>query len=92
MKSQEEYDQWILMFALVLTCFGLVMVYSASSVKALTLYGDGLYFLKKQARYAILGILAMTVAMKVDYLILKRYAGVVLLVGVNVSDLGLVTG
>jgi len=81
MKSQEEYDQWILMFALVLTCFGLVMVYSASSVKALTLYGDGLYFLKKQARYAILGILAMTVAMKVDYLILKRYAGVVLLVG-----------
>lgn len=92
MKRLEGYDVLILMFALALTCFGLVMVYSASSVMASTKFGDGFLFLKKQALFAFLGVTAMVVMMSIDYHHLKRYAGWILLVGIVLLLLVFVPG
>ena len=70
----------ILLMAVALTCFGVVMVYSASSVMAAKKFHDGFYFLKRQGVFALLGFGVMTFAMRIDYQKWRRYA-VPLLVG-----------
>ncbi|ACM19141.1 cell division septum formation N-acetylglucosaminyl-N-acetylmuramyl-(pentapeptide)-diphospho-undecaprenol flippase FtsW [Geotalea daltonii FRC-32] len=74
MKRLEGYDMIILLLVVMLTCFGIVMVYSASSVMAAKKYSDGFYFLKRQGLYAILGFGAMAFAMQVDYHHWRRFA------------------
>ena len=39
--------------------FGLAMIYSTSSYRAYDLYGDQMYFFKRQALYMLLAIFAM---------------------------------
>jgi cell division protein FtsW len=70
----EGYDMIVLMMAVILTCFGVVMVYSASSVMAAKKFHDGFYFLKRQSLYALVGFGAMAVAMHIDYHIWKKWA------------------
>ncbi|SNB47816.1 putative lipid II flippase FtsW [Geobacter sp. DSM 9736] len=79
-KQLDRYDMIILMMAVALTCFGVVMVYSASSVMAAKKYHDGFYFLKRQGIYVLLGFTAMYVAMFIDYETWRRWAVPLLLV------------
>jgi len=74
LKRMEGYDLIILLMAVSLTCFGIVMVYSASSVMAAKKFHDGFYFLKRQGIYAFLGFGAMTLAMLTDYQKWRQYA------------------
>jgi cell division protein FtsW len=67
MKRAEGYDMMILLMVVVLTCFGVVMVYSASSVMAEKKFHDGFFYLKRQGVYALLGFGMMWVAMQIDY-------------------------
>jgi cell division protein FtsW len=60
-------DRLILISTLTLLCFGLVMVYSASSVMALKRYGDPAYFLKRQLVWAAGGLIVMLTVWKMDY-------------------------
>jgi cell division protein FtsW len=53
------YDAAVLFPALLLVGIGVVMVYSASSALALKKFGTEYYFLKKQAVFALLGMLAL---------------------------------
>jgi len=64
-------DNLTLACMLTLLVFGLVMVYSASSVLALKWYGDPSYFLKRQAVWAALGVAAMLIVWNMDYRKLK---------------------
>jgi cell division protein FtsW len=57
-----------------LVAFGLVMVYSATSASATLANGDPAYFLKRQAGYAVLGLVLMVAASRIDYRILRRLA------------------
>jgi cell division protein FtsW len=74
LKQMERYDLVILLMAVALTCFGVVMVYSASSVMAAKKYHDGFFFLKRQGLYAVLGFGVMAFAMTVDYEKWRRWA------------------
>jgi len=67
LKKLEEYDLIILTMVVVLTCFGVVMVYSASSIMAEKRFHDSFFFLKRQAVFAVLGFIVMYVAMRTDY-------------------------
>jgi cell division protein FtsW len=62
-----DYDLVILMMVIALTSFGVVMVYSASSVMAAKNFHDGAYFLKRQLLFATVGFGLAAVAMRVDY-------------------------
>jgi len=55
LKKLEGYDLIILTMVVVLTCFGVVMVYSASSIMAEKRFHDSFFFLKRQALYSLLG-------------------------------------
>jgi cell division protein FtsW len=55
------------MTALLLVCASIVMVYSASAVVALKEENDSYYFVIRQAMFAVVGVAALAVAMRVDY-------------------------
>ncbi len=59
---------------LALVAFGLVMVYSATSASAALANGDPAYYLKRQAIYALLGLVLMLAASRFDYRVLRRIA------------------
>lgn len=67
---------WLVGLALGL---GTVMVFSASSVESLILYGSPLRIFEKQAMYVVLGTAALAVAVRVDYRRWRRLAPVMLL-------------
>lgn len=50
-----------------LILLGLIMVLNASSVQAYTSYGDSYYYLKRQAVWAILGLICMAFFSRLDY-------------------------
>ena len=60
-------DKVMLAVVLGLTLFGLVMVYSASAMLAQQNYGTQFYFLLRQAGWALVGLVAMMIAMRIDY-------------------------
>jgi cell division protein FtsW len=67
-KRDGHADQRLLVFlTLGLVAFGLVMVYSATSASAALGDGDPMSFLKRQAVYALIGVVLMTLAARFDY-------------------------
>ncbi|GAM09513.1 lipid II flippase FtsW [Geobacter sp. OR-1] len=74
MKRLTSCDIVILLMVVALTCFGVVMVYSASSVMAAKKYHDGFYFLKRQGLFALVGFSIMYGVMQIDYHIWKKLA------------------
>ena len=69
--TQLEYHLLVLV-TLALVAFGLVMVYSASSARALLGSDDPAYYLKRQALFAVLGLVGTLAAL----LPARRAAGV----------------
>src|SRR5215216_7649423 len=67
-------DRLLLVIVLALTLFGAVMVYSASAILAEKNYGSHFYFLYRQGAWAVVGLVAMAVAMTIDYRHYKRPA------------------
>jgi len=68
-KSQfrlADYDVVLLLMVVALTSFGIVMVYSASSVMAAKNFHDGAFFLKRQGIFALIGFTVAAVAMRTD--------------------------
>lgn len=79
MKRIEGYDMIILLMTVALTCFGIVMVYSASSIMAAKRFHDGFYFLKRQGLFALIGFGVMAFTMRVDYHFWRKAAVPILL-------------
>ena len=67
------FDLPFLGIVIILLRFGLVMLYSASYVKAIYKFDDSLHYIRKQVLYAILGFGVMIFASRVDYHIYRRF-------------------
>lgn len=75
-----EADFLLFSIIMLLLAIGVVMVYSASSWTAAIRYnGDDMHFLKRQALWALFGIIAMCITMSYDYHNLKKYTGYLML-------------
>jgi cell division protein FtsW len=70
MAKRVSVDRWLFTVTMLLVFVGLVMVFSASAVMAKERFGSAYGFLEKQFVWAVAGIVAMGLAMKVDY---RRY-------------------
>ncbi len=71
------YDFTVMFIVLTLVLFGVVMIFSASYYNTMTSakYGyDMFYFLKKQALWAVLGVIVMAIAMNFPYHLFKKFA------------------
>ena len=81
MAKRVSVDGWMFTVTLLLVFVGLVMVFSASAVMAKERYGSAYFFLLRQMGWAVVGIVAMVIAMKVDYRRYKHPAVVFSLLG-----------
>jgi cell division protein FtsW len=78
-RAQLESNVLVLV-TLALTAFGLVMVYSATSARAAVGDGQPMYYLTRQAIFAVLGLVALVVAVRVPYTAWRRSAPTLLVV------------
>lgn len=81
-EPQPPVDLPFLLLVLILVCFGLVMLGSASSAVGQYRRGDPYTYLRPQLLFAAMGLAAMVVASRVDYHIYHRVAWPLLLLSV----------
>jgi cell division protein FtsW len=70
-SSSGPVDSVLAAVVIALIGFGVVMVYSASAIEATVRHNDAQFFLKRQAAYAVAGLVAMWIASRLDYRKLK---------------------
>lgn len=76
----------------LLSAFGLMMIYSSSAMMGIQKYGDGLYFVKKQAIFLAAGWLAYFVAAQIPWIHLGQYRMTFLAIALALLTLVLVPG
>ena len=88
MAGRGSMDVPFLLLTLLLTAMGLAMLFSASFPYALSEYNDAYYVIKRQAFFALLGLVAMFIVARINY---QRWRGAAkLLLGVALFLLVLV--
>ncbi len=83
-QGQSEYffDYSLLFIVLFLLGFGLVMLYSTSSYEAAQNYGSSTYYLIKQLKATILGLIGMMVVANIPYHFWEKFYGLGYIVSV----------
>ena len=72
-KTQGQMDAVLFTLLVILISFGLIMVFSASSINAYYEYGNSYHYLLSQGRWALIGFVMMMFFSKADYhVIVKR--------------------
>src|ERR671930_118410 len=92
MRKGELESRLLVLVTLGLVAFGLVMVYSATSAAAALGNADPSAYLKRQAAYAVLGVLLLIGASRFDYRRLKALAPGLVLSSLALCGLVLVAG
>jgi cell division protein FtsW len=102
MKKSETtaltYDITLLFSVLFLVGIGIVMVYSASSALAFKKFGSDYYFLKRQALYSLLGMMALVTCGHIPLAVYRSLAypllgiAMVLLLLVPFTSMGVTAG
>jgi len=93
-KQQNNPDFILLTACLILLGFGLMMIMSASSIRAYSVYGDPLFFFRRQLIYAGIGLVSLLLFSRIDYHLFFRHSkkilvlAIVLLVLVLLPDVG----
>src|SRR3954463_962112 len=83
MAKRVSVDKTLFIVTLLLVFIGLIMVFSASAVMARERFGSAYTFLLRQSAMAIMGFIAMLVAMNVDYRRYKHPGFVFSLIGIT---------
>lgn len=89
-----EYDKILFTITLILVGLGILMVYSASAIRAQEQFGDPAFFLKRHVVWAVVGLTILIGVFGQDYRQLQRWApllyilSVVLLILVLIPSVG----
>ncbi len=76
----KKIDKKIIFIVIIMALFGIVMIYSASSIWAEYRYQDAFKFVKAQSIFFILGLFIMFFLAKIDYKIYSKKANMILFV------------
>ena len=85
-----EVQLWVEVSLLI--AFGLIMIYSASSIPALTRFSDPNHYLKRQLLYVALGIPIIYIVSRTSYRSYKEYSGLMLLCAIALLVMVLIPG
>ncbi|MEE9182410.1 MAG: FtsW/RodA/SpoVE family cell cycle protein, partial [candidate division NC10 bacterium] len=77
-----EYDKVLFTITLILVGLGILMVYSASAIRAHEQFGDPSFFLKRHVVWAIVGLTTLIWVLGQDYRQLQRWAPLLYLLSV----------
>lgn len=86
--ENSPFDLTFFALVMVILCVGLVMMFSASHASAYFNKHDSYYYIKKQAMFAVIGLVCMFITSKINYEYLKFLA--IPIYGVSLVLLGLV--
>ena len=75
-SAQQYYDYNLLASVVMLTCFGLIMLYSTSAYEAQVNYGNDMQYFGKQALISAVCFVGVLAASRIDYHIYAKFAGV----------------
>ena len=82
LTNYKSKDISILVLVIIISLFGVLLVYSASNYYAKITYNDELFFVKKQAIGFVLGLVGMFLCAKINYYKLFKYKYILILLGV----------
>lgn len=77
---KKKFDISLFITIIILALFGLMMIYSASSVWAEYKFNDSFYYFKRQLIFIVIGIFIMYVVSKIDYRIYYEKSNKILLI------------
>jgi len=86
-QAKSHYDEPLLYAYLVTVLAGLIMVYSTSSILAASRFGSHLFFLKQQAMWAAISLVAIYVIYRLDLKKLAVYSAPALLLTILLLSL-----
>lgn len=89
---QKKFNYYLFAGVIILSIFGIIMIYSASSIWAEYRYHDAFKFVKLQTLFFILGTIVLITLSKIDYMIYKKKANFILLVCFLLLGLVLIPG
>ena len=72
MRTKGGMDKTFLLLILILLLVGSIMIFSSSYVYSAKKLGDAMYYVKRQALYAGIGLLAMFGFSRLDYALIKK--------------------
>jgi len=90
--KQKYFDILLFIAVIVISVFGIIMIYSASAIWAEFKFDDPFKFVKAQGIFFVLGIIAMLVLSRIDYKFYKKKANLILLVCFLLLGLVLIPG
>lgn len=81
-RMRGEYDKLLFTVTLILVGLGIIMIYSASAIRAQEQFGDAAFFLKRQVAWTVIGLTVLIWVMGQDYRRFERWAPLFYLVAV----------
>lgn len=76
----KKYDYKLLIAVILITLFGLLMIYSASSIWAEYKFNDSFRYLKLQGLFFIISLIIMFIVTKIDYTYYYKKANMILFI------------
>ena len=74
-QARDYYDYNLLAAVILLTCFGLVMLYSTSAYEASVEMGSDTFYFGKQAMISLASLVILLVGSQIDYHWYIRWSG-----------------
>lgn len=75
----KKFDKILALSVILLSLFGLIMIYSASSIWAEYKFSDSFHYLKYQLLFFIVGLVLMFIVSKIDYKLYYKKANTILI-------------
>lgn len=75
-EPRNYYDYGLVFIIAFLLVFGMIVLYSTSSYNALLETGDAAFYLHKQMRNTLIGIVVMIAAVRIDYHFWRHFASI----------------
>ncbi len=77
---KKKVDIFLFSAVILLIVFGIIMIYSASSIWAEYKFNDSFYYIKRQLIFAVIGVFLMIFISKIDYNLYYKKANKILLI------------
>lgn len=88
----KKIDKHLLIAVIILSLFGLLMIYSSSNIWAEYKFNDPYKYLKSQAIFLILGYTIIYIVSKINYQIYYKYSNIILFICIILLILVLIPG
>lgn len=76
----KKADKWLLITVIIMSIFGIIMIYSSSSVWSLYKYNDAFKFVKSQSIFFLIGLILINILKNIDTSIYYKKANLILFI------------